>query len=196
MTLNVGIYIYDQAEVLDFAGPYEVFSTASRVCEQDQLFNVFLVAERLKPVTARAGFQVLPHYSIDEHPELDVLVIVGGVHSEEMHKPAVLQWVAQQVPGLQLVATVCTGVFILANACPELSGKVTTHWDDIADLRAQFTHLEVVEDVRWVDQGRLITSGGISAGIDMSLHLVSRLHCQDLAEKTAHQMEYVWTRNQ
>lgn len=195
MTLNIGIYIYPEAEVLDFSGPYEVFSTASRVSEGENPFNVFLVAESLAPVTARAGFQVLPHYSIHDHPPLDVMLIVGGVHTEEMTKPAVLPWIAQQLSGVQLVATVCTGVFILASAWPELSGKVTTHWDDIADLRDRFTHLDVVEGVRWVDQGKLITSGGISAGIDMSLHLVSRLHSLELAERTARQMEFIWTKN-
>lgn len=196
MTVNIGIYIYNQAEVLDFAGPYEVFSTASRVSGNENRINGFLIAETLDPVTARAGFQVLPHCSIQDHPPLDVLMIVGGVHTEEMNKPAVLQWVAQQASEVQILSTVCTGVFILANACPELTGQVTTHWDDIFDLRSRFKHLDVVEGVRWVDQGKLITSGGISAGIDMSLHLVSRLHSQELAEKTAHQMEFVWTRNQ
>lgn len=193
--MNIGIYIYNQAEVLDFAGPYEVFSTASRVSKNEEPFNGFLIAETLEPVTARAGFQVLPHYSIHNHPKLDVLLIVGGVHTEEMNNPTVLQWVEQQASEVDIVATVCTGVFILANACPELSGQVTTHWDDIADLRTRFKHLDVVEGVRWVDQGKRITSGGISAGIDMSLHLVSRLHSLELAEKTAHQMEFVWTRN-
>lgn len=193
--MNIGIYIYPDAEVLDFSGPFEVFSTASRLCEDPKPFRVFLIAEHHAVVSARAAYRVLPDYSIDDHPPLDVLIISGGVHMAEMHKPKVIEWIQNQVSCVKLTATVCTGVFLLAQAIPSLSGKVTTHWEDIPDLRNQFGALTVIEGVRWVDEGDFVSSGGISAGIDMSLHLVSRLHSQALAEKTAHQMEFAWTRN-
>lgn len=192
--MNIGIYIYDQAEVLDFSGPFEVFTTASRV-SSDKPFAVYLIAEKEGPVTARAGYRVIPDYTIATHPPLDVLVIVGGVHTDEMHKARVKTWISSQVAQVSLIATVCTGVFILASAQPDLLNRVTTHWEDQEDLQVAFPHLEVIKDVRWVDEGRVVSSGGISAGIDMSLYLVSRLHSLELAEKTARQMEYRWEKN-
>lgn len=192
--LNVGIYIYDNAEVLDFSGPFEVFTTATRVAKTPH-FNTFLVSESGGTVTARAGYQVLANYGFANHPPIDVLIVVGGVHTEEMTKPNVLAWVKQQAQSAQLVASVCTGAFILGAAGVLTEQNATTHWDDIADLRTQFPALNVIENKRWVDEGRLITSGGISAGIDMSLHIVGRLTELALAEKTARQMEFDWTGN-
>ena len=193
--MNIGIYIYDQAEVLDFSGPFEVFSTASRVCSEGPPFEVFLIAEKPGVVTARAGYQVSSEFSIQNHPELDVLVVAGGDHTEEMHKPPVLSWVRDQAAKIELLASVCTGAFILAEAGLLEGRKITTHWEDIEDLRRQFPTLDVVENVRWVEQDSVFTSAGISAGIDMCLHLVSRLHSDALAEKTARQMDYRWIKN-
>ena len=189
---NVGIYIYDQAEVLDFAGPFEVFSTAARVCGPETVFNVFLVSETGRAVAGRGGFSVNPAYGFHDHPPIDVLVVAGGVHTGEMEKPRVLDWLARTAEA-ELVASVCTGVFLLAAARVVTSHNVTTHWEDIDDLRRSFPELAVHDSRRWVDEGRIVTSGGISAGIDMSLHLVGRLHSVALAEKTARQMEFAWT---
>jgi transcriptional regulator GlxA family with amidase domain len=168
--LNVGIYIYDHAEVLDFSGPFEVFTTASRVAGQGQPahFNTFLISERGALVKARAGYQILPNYSFESHPVIDVLIVVGGVHTEEMEKPAVLEWVQKQSKTAKLVASVCTGAFILAKAGILTNHKVTTHWDDTHDLKQQFPDLTVVENTRWVDEGIVVTSGGISAGIEFA----------------------------
>ncbi|WP_439135722.1 DJ-1/PfpI family protein [Pseudomaricurvus sp.] len=193
--MNIGIYLYDQAEVLDFSGPFEVFSTASRVCDEDSPFTVFLIGETGDWVTARAGYRVQPDYSIRNHPPLDVLVVAGGVHTKEMNKLPVTDWITKQAKTAQLVASVCTGAFLLAAAGVLNDRRVTTHWEDLQSLEEQFPALELVKDVRWVDTGEVITSGGISAGIDMSLHLVSRLHSRELAEKTARQMEFAWTEN-
>lgn len=193
--MNIGIYIYDQAEVLDFSGPFEVFSTASRVCENNEPFDVFLIGETGSTVIARAGYKVIPDYGFHDHPKIDVLIVVGGIHTEEMKKPHVVDWISQQAKISSKVASVCTGVFLLAQAKVLQEQKVTTHWEDIPDLRRMFPKLEVIEGVRWVDEGDLFTSGGISAGIDMSLHLVSKLYSEALAEKTAKQMEFSWTKN-
>lgn len=193
--MNIGIYIYDHAEVLDFSGPFEVFSTASRVSGGENPFSVFLIAETEGPVSARAGYRVLPDYTIGDHPHLDVLIISGGVHTLEMNKLSVQEWIKDQFAKVNLIATVCTGVFLLASAEPSMLGKVTTHWEDQAELRSKFPYLEVVEGVRWVDEGKVISSGGISAGIDMCLYLVSKLHSIELADKTARQMEYFWVKN-
>lgn len=193
--INIGIYIYDRAEVLDFSGPFEVFSTAARVCENDTPFNVFLVAQQLQPVVARGGYRVLPEYDFSNHPSIDLLLVVGGVHTDEMEKSDVLAWLALQATKAKWVASVCTGAFLLAQAGIITDQSVTTHWDDIADLRQQFPALNVQSDVRWVDEGRITTSAGISAGIDMSLFLVSKLHSKPLAEATARQMEYDWVQS-
>ena len=193
--MNIGIYIYDEAEVLDFSGPFEVFSTASRIYQGSNPFSVFLISEQGGQVTARAGYKVMADYAIDQHPELDVLIVSGGVHGAQMHKAEVVEWIAQQAESVNIVASVCTGAFLLARANVVVDQDVTTHWEDIADLQKRFPSLNVLRDVRWVDDGKVVTSGGISAGIDMSLHLVSKLHSFDLAEATAVQMEFNWTRN-
>lgn len=193
--MNIGIYIYNNAEVLDFSGPFEVFSTASRICQDEEPFNVFMISQSGNTITARGGYKVTPNHGFDEHPVIDVLIVVGGVHNDEMHIPPVISWISSQAIKAKVVASVCTGTFLLAQARVIKKHKVTTHWQDITDLKRMFPMLEVVEGVRWVDEGKVITSGGISAGIDMSLHLVSKLYSEDLAENTARQMEFSWTKN-
>lgn len=181
--------------MLDFSGPFEVFSTASRISKSPGAFNVFLVSETGDTVSARGGFSINPTYGFSNHPPIDVLIIVGGVHSEEMRKPNVLNWVKEKSIKAKLVASVCTGVFLLAEARVLSTQNVTTHWEDIPSLRESYPTLNVLENQRWVDEGNIITSGGISAGIDMSLYLVSKIATKELAENTAKQMEYEWTRN-
>jgi transcriptional regulator GlxA family with amidase domain len=184
-------------EVLDFAGPYEVFSTASRVSARSQPgspppFTPSLVAESRELVHARAGFGVQPHFTIDAHPPLDVLVVPGGVHGPELAKRRVIEWIARQHATSRLTASVCTGAFLLAAAGLLDGSKVTTHWEDCADLGRDFPALVVREGVRWVEHERIMTSAGISAGLDMSLRIVARFAGQDLAERTARQMDYDW----
>ena len=189
--INIGIYIYDNAEVLDFSGPFEVFTTATRVSEKP-IFNTFLINEVNDVVIARAGYKVLPNYNLSNHPNLDVLIIVGGDHTNEIEKTEVVNWICSQSKKVDLIASVCTGAFLLAKANVITHHKVTTHWEDIEDLQNQYPKLRVKDNVRWVDEGNIVTSGGISAGIDMSLHLVGKLISIPLALKTAKQMEFDW----
>ena len=200
--LRVLILAYDGVEALDFAGPFEVFTTASRVSQRMQPgtaapFEVASVALAPpgQPVQARAGLQLLADHTVASNPAADVLIVPGGVVDASMASPETLHWIAACAAGAQLVASVCTGVFLLAKSGVVMQEAVTTHWEDIADLRAQFPTLDVREDVRWVDTGRIVSSAGISAGIDMSLHLVERLAGRALAERTARQMDYAWTHN-
>lgn len=194
--MNIGIYLYDEAEVLDFSGPFEVFTTASRVCKaKTKPFEVFLISETGKEVVARAGYKVTPNYGFHNHPNIDVLIVSGGVHTHELEKTEVINWVATQSKRVKLIASVCTGAFLLAKAQVIKKHNVTTHWEDIDDLKEMFPELTIVKGVRWVDEGDLVTSGGISAGIDMSLHLVSKLQSVSLAEDTAKQMEFLWLKN-
>lgn len=196
MTLQVGIYVFDNVEVLDFAGPYEVFTCATRVAGgQTPLFNVFTLGEGHQSVRARAGLKIDPDYTLDDHPALDCLIVPGGVVTAELEKPSVIDWIARQIPRSQIAASVCTGAFLLAKTGLLDHKTVTTHWEDIPDLRAMFPALTVASDVRWVDQGNLVSSAGISAGIDMSLHLVERFAGRAVAEKTAKQLEFDWTEN-
>jgi transcriptional regulator GlxA family with amidase domain len=193
--MNVGIYIYDDAEVLDFSGPFEVFSVASRFLGDSEKFNVFLISEKSPTVTARGNYKINSHYTFENVPQTDVLIIVGGVHTEEVKKTAVIDWIKEQSKNTKIVASVCTGAFLLAEAKIITNHTVTTHWEDIPDLRKDYPTLNVVEDVRWADEGNIITSAGISAGIDMSLHLISRIKGLDLANKTAKQMQFDWVKN-
>ncbi len=195
--MNIGIYIYDEVEVLDFTGPFEVLTTADRVYsrmnpEAEDLFHVYLLAENLRSVQARNRFNVQPHHSIQSHPELEVLIIPGGVHAEELEKARVMQWISKTSKAARLTASVCTGAFLLAKAGVLVDQACTTHWEDIAGLREMFPRLDVREGIPWVDAGSILTSAGISAGIDMALHLVTRLAGKDLALRTAHQMQYRW----
>ena len=197
MTRTVGIYLFDDVEVLDFAGPYEVFSTASRVQsrlnpQSPALFEVVTIADEKRIIHARGGLKVLPDVEITAHPQLDVLVIPGGIVTAELKRKRIIDWIARTASTTQLTASVCTGAFLLGQA-GLLNGKnATTHWEDIDDLRSMFPEIHVQAEVRWVDTGQIVTSAGISAGIDMSLYLVSRLESQALAVKTARQMEFEW----
>ncbi|MBT2333825.1 DJ-1/PfpI family protein [Variovorax paradoxus] len=200
MTLRVRILAYDGVEALDFAGPFEVFTTASRVSQRSNAgteapFEVACVAlaGAGQPVQARAGLRLLADHGLAENPKADLLIVPGGVVDAPMASPATLRWIADCAAGAQLVASVCTGVFLLAKSGVATREAVTTHWEDIADLREQFPSLDVREGERWVDSGRIVSSAGISAGIDMSLYLVERLAGRALAERTARQMDYAWT---
>ena len=203
--IRVGILIFNDVEVLDFTGPYEVFTTAARIharshavdavdAAANALFQVSLIAERLAPVRARAGLNVLPNVDLTNHPPIDLLIVPGGVVTQEVAKPHVVNWIRQVAASTIITASVCTGAFLLAKAGLLDGKRVTTHWEDLDELRTSFPSLRVEENIRWVDEGDRVTSAGISAGIDMSLHLVERLAGRDLAIKTARQMEFDWAK--
>ncbi|TVT72202.1 MAG: DJ-1/PfpI family protein [Denitromonas halophila] len=194
---TVGIYVYDDIEVLDFAGPFEVFTTASRVALRQQAdaappFRVVTIARQRGPITARAGLSVLPTHTLAEHPPLDVLIVPGGDERAERGRADLVEWLQTQATQVELLASVCTGAFLLAGAGLLDGRTVTTHWEDVAALAEAFPALTVVDTGRWIDDGDILTSAGISAGIDMSLHLVARLAGDKLAMATARQMDYHW----
>ena len=198
--LVVGIFVFENVEVLDFAGPYEVFTTAGRVARKldpaaAEPFRVCTVSRDGAAVRARAGLLVLPDHGFDNHPPLDVLIVPGGVVNAELDQPDVQRWISRVAASSRLTASVCTGAFLLAQAGLFDGKAATTHWEDIDDLKAMFPGLDVRSGLRWVDQGEIVSSAGISAGIDMSLHLVERLASRPLALGTARQMEFDWTEN-
>ena len=196
-TRRVGILMFDEVEALDFAGPYEVFTTATRM--QARLaqpgtppFEVRTVSRDGGTVRARAGLVVQVDHSFADVPAFDLLLVPGGVVDAALACTHTLAWIARAAPACEIVASVCTGAFLLAAAGVAGDAPLTTHWEDLADLRAAHPALSVVEGVRWVETGRIISSAGIAAGIDMSLHLVERLAGRALAERTARQMDVRW----
>jgi transcriptional regulator GlxA family with amidase domain len=200
MTNSIGVYLYDEVEVLDFAGPFEVFSTASRVKHRrdpkaGRAFDVLTIGDSARMIRARGGLMIQPMVDIAAHPPLDVLIVPGGVVTAELERVEISDWIARVAATATITASVCTGAFLLGKAgVLRPNEAVTTHWEDIPELRAMFPELQVRAEARWVDSGRVVTSAGISAGLDMSLHLVERLEDEDLAVRTARQMEYEWNR--
>jgi transcriptional regulator GlxA family with amidase domain len=194
---NVGILIFPDVEILDFCGPFEVFASATLPAQTDggpetRLFEVFTIAERSELVACRGGLLVQPNHTLDEHPPLDLVVIPGGYGTRrEQENPVILDWIARQRGTGALTTSVCTGAFLLG-AAGLLDGlRATTHWTTIDGLRAHLPTTNVLADARVVDEGEIITSAGVSAGIDMALHVVRRLHGDEVARRTARDMEYL-----
>ena len=195
-SLHVGILVFPGVEVLDFAGPFEVFSVASRVSRRDlgieQPFKVSLIGASRDNIAARHGMGILPHYGFSDAPAVDLLIVPGGLMNQPLGCAVTQAWVKRASGDAALTASVCTGAFLLAKLGMLEGRPVTTHWEDIADLRAQFPQLDVRQETPFVDTGRVVTSAGISAGIGMSLHLVERVLGASMAAATARQMEYDW----
>jgi transcriptional regulator GlxA family with amidase domain len=194
-TLDVAILLFPEVEVLDFACPFEVFSVASRIHRgtAQRPFRVSTVAAERRPVPARHGLPVIANYSFAELPRADVLIIPGGIVDQPLNDPATLAWLKSASEAAALTASVCTGAFLLARIGLLKGRAATTHWEDIPDLRAAHPDLTVIENVPYVDEGRIVTSAGISAGIGMSLHLVARILGPAAAQATARQMQYDWS---
>lgn len=202
--MNIGLLMFDDMELLDYAGPYEVFTTAQRMATRLGMtaaggFEVISLAATMAPVRARAGLRVLPDHTLETHPPLDVLIVPGGVVDGVRADRTVRDWLRRTAPGVRALASVCTGAFVLADAGLIAPGtRCTTHWEDLDDLRRDHPALDVVGGPRWVaasstDGVPLWTSAGIAAGIDLALHLVATLAGPELAQRTARQMDYPWT---
>ncbi|MBI1257543.1 MAG: DJ-1/PfpI family protein [Chloroflexi bacterium] len=193
MVRNVAILVFDNVEVLDFAGPFEIFAVTGQRSGGEAPFNVYTVAEKLGTISARNNLIVQPHYTIDNCPAPDLFVIPGGFGSRAaMKNPVILDWVRQQHQRTELTLSVCTGAFVLATAGLLDGLQATTHfasYDVLADLAP---NISVVRGVRYVDNGKVITSAGVQAGMDMSLYVVARLLGEEVARETAHYIEYVW----
>jgi len=187
---TVAVVLFDEVEVLDFAGPFEVFSVCGRRSQLDP-FDVFTVSERGQTIRARNGLVVTPLHSFASAPRPDILLVPGGFGTRrEMKNPVMLEWVAAQGAACEYLLSVCTGALVLACAGLLDGLAATTHHLAFNELRAVAPHTGIREGARIVDNGRVILSSGVSAGIDMSLHVVARLLGEDLALETARYMEY------
>lgn len=187
---SVGIFLFNDVEVLDFTGPFEVFSVTE--ADKEKTFTVYTVSQNGEMITARNGLKVQPDYSIEDLPPIDILIIPGGkgVRENEVKNETIINWVRQQMKEVKLMTSVCTGALLLAKAGLLEGLQATTHWASIQTFKKDFPNVEVMENVKFVDEGHIITSAGISAGINMSFHIVKNLLGVEVAEETAKSMEY------
>ena len=189
---KIGILLFNEVEVLDFAGPYEVFSITASPGSEAKPFIVKTIAEKAGPIRARNGLQVVPDYSFADDVTFDIVIVPGGYGAEEieLHNPSVIKWIKAQIPRAKIMASVCTGAFLLAEAGLLDGLRATTHWMDIDRLAREYEQVTVERGVKYVDEGSVITSGGISAGINMAFFLVGRILGEEAAQATAKRMEY------
>ena len=189
---KVGIIVFDNAEVLDVMGPYEVFSVAGRITEPSEFQVVLISDSEEKSVTLRHGLKILTDRNIYEDQEFDLIFVSGGITTDAEQNKKLLEFLVKSKARGTIIASICTGAFILAEAGLLGKNKVTTHWEDQKELQNRFPDLTVIANQRWVESEGIFTSGGISAGMDLSLHLVQVLSDRALALRTAKQMEYNW----
>lgn len=193
---TVGILLFDDVEVLDFAGPYEVFSRCrlepgveSRRSDDKAPFRVVTVAQTHGPLRATGGLRVLPDHSFDDAPQVDILVVPGGFGTRGLlENSPVLEWISRVAEDAAKVTSVCTGSLVLARLGLLEGRRATTHWSALETL-ASMGDVRVEGGARFVDDG-VITSAGVSAGIDMALHVIETLHGREVAVETARYIEY------
>jgi transcriptional regulator GlxA family with amidase domain len=192
---RVGIVIFNDVEVLDFCGPFEVFSVTrleeAKRREQPSPFEVLLVAEKSDPVVTSGGMVVVPHCTFADCPRLDLLVVPGGWGTRrEIDNPRMQTWLRARAQEVETLAAVCTGAMVLGFAGLLDGHRATTHWRSLDWMRDSFPAVSVEYDKHFVIDGRVHTSAGISAGIDLCLKIVER-HCgAAVARATARHMEY------
>lgn len=182
--IRVGILLFDGVQIIDFAGPYEVFGAAD--------FGVITVSHTGNPVTTAMGLKVTPDASFAEAPAFDVLLVPGGDVADAERDTALLDFVRTRARSSREVLSVCTGAFILASSGLLDGQQATTFTPRIDELARRYPSVHVVKDVRWTDNGRIITSAGLSSGIDAALHVVGRLRGVDAARSVALHLEYAW----
>jgi transcriptional regulator GlxA family with amidase domain len=192
---RVGILIYDDVEVLDFAGPFETFSVVrldeERRLEEPSPFDVMLVAEKDEPVTASGGMRVLPRFTTETCPPLDILLVPGGWGTRrEIGNARLLNWIAVRAATVELITSVCTGAMLLGKAGLLDGRRATTHWNALGWMRDTFPRTFVEERLHVVEDGNILTSAGISAGIDLALLVAARYFGEEIARAAARRMEY------
>lgn len=194
--LKAAVLVFDEVEVLDFCGPFEVLASTREPGageERSRAFDVYTVAARPGLVRCRGGLLVQPNYTFADAPPPDLLVVPGGYGVlPALEDGPTLDWVRAAAAGARLTTSVCTGSFLLAQAGLLAGQPATTHWAEIAAMRERFGDVVVRDDYRIVDLGRVVTSAGVSAGLDMTLHVIERLLGRGTAEESARSIEYRW----
>jgi transcriptional regulator GlxA family with amidase domain len=195
--INAGIFIFDGVEVLDFAGPFEVFSrtrlrpgTESRRSEDSAPFEVFTIACTREPVSATGGLRVLPHHDFASAPRVDLLVIPGGFGTRPLlEDTATLDWIRRTAASARTVTSVCTGSLLLARAGLLAGRRATTHWGALDLLAGIDPTVTVDREARVVTDG-IVSSAGVAAGIDMAFAVVEQICGRAVADETARYIEY------
>jgi transcriptional regulator GlxA family with amidase domain len=192
---RVGIVVFPGVEVLDFCGPYEVFSVTrldeERRREEPSPFEVLLLAEAAEPVVATGGLRVIPDATLEACPPLDILVVPGGWGTrKEIDNPRMLTWIAARAREVETLTSVCTGSMLLGRAGLLDGRRATTHWRSLDWMRQSFPAVTVEDKLHVVEDGHVLTSAGISAGIDMALRVVTRYFGEAVGRATARTMEY------
>jgi transcriptional regulator GlxA family with amidase domain len=197
--MRIGIVVFEQVDLLDVGGPYEVFLTASRLVERDggeAPFEVLTLGVSGEAVAAYGGLRLTPHATLAESGPLDVLVVPGAIAIDEVvGDVGLMSAVREAAEDADVLASVCTGAFVLGALGALEDRPWTTHWEDVEDLAGRLGPDAGARGeawVRWVDAGEVVTSGGLSSGIAMALHLVDRFAGRDLAVRTSRQIEYAW----
>ncbi len=187
MGITTGILIFDDFEELDAVGPWEVFTMAKMLSPEDR---VVMIAATREPVRAAKGMRILPDHSFADAPALDVVLVPGGQGTRrEVANPELIEWLRKVGAQCKWVTSVCTGALLLHEAGFANGKRVTTHWGFVEQLRKR-GDVEVLEKLRYVRDGNLVTSAGVSAGIDMALWLVGQIHGVQAARQVQHFMEY------
>jgi transcriptional regulator GlxA family with amidase domain len=196
---NVAIFIFDDVEVLDFAGPFEIFSVCGLRSGGEKPFNVYTVAEK-QQVRARNNLLITANYVLDNCPTPDILLIPGGGgitadgtpfgSRKEMHNEILLHWIKEKNKTAELLLSVCTGSLILATAGLLDGLSATTHWNAVEAMQVIAPNTKLFPEKRWIDNGRIILSAGVSAGIDMSLYVISKLLGKAAADENAQYIQY------
>jgi transcriptional regulator GlxA family with amidase domain len=192
---RVGILLFNDIEVLDFCGPFEVFSVARlnevQRRQEPSPLEVLLIAETSETITTSGGMKVFPMASFEGCPPLDILLVPGGMGTrKEMLNEAMLRFIRDQAARSELVASVCTGSLILGKAGLLGGRRATTHWRSLDLLRDLFPDVTVDDSSNVVNEGKVMTSAGIAAGIDLALKIVQRFYGETIARATALHMEY------
>jgi transcriptional regulator GlxA family with amidase domain len=187
MAQTIGILLFDKVEELDFVGPWEVFSYATQRKSND---TVITISETGETISCAKGLRVIPDYSFESAPELDVILVPGGQGTRrEINNPALINWIRTVAKTCTWVTSVCTGSLLLHEAGLVTGKRVTTYWDFVDTLRKR-GNVTVLDNVRYVRDGNIVTSAGVSAGIDMSLWLLGQLYDEDYARETQQGIEY------
>lgn len=184
---RIAVYIHEGMEILDFAGPVEVFTHTG--------FEVYTVGVTKEPIVSQGVVKITPEYTIDNCPQPDIIAFFGGNAARAAQNGKVIDWLKNNESKTELIFSVCTGAFFLAKAGLLDGKKATTFHDAIESLQKEAPKAMIVEGVKYVDAGKIVTSAGVSSGIDGALYVVSRLMNQEVAEATARYMEFNWTKS-
>jgi transcriptional regulator GlxA family with amidase domain len=187
---NLAILVHDDVEVLDFCGPFEAFGVTGDTGQA--YFNVFTVADEARVVRANTGMLIQPNHTIDDCPPLSMLLIPGGSTSVILQNPRLMSWISEQDKHVEHLVSVCTGAMVLATLGLLDGLEATTHYGSYDRLQEAAPNAVVRRDVRVADNGHIVTGAGVSAGIDLALHMIARLFGMQEANDVAEYMMYRW----